>query len=182
MHHYLDPDLAFSCCQHLVSHQPVLPTSPSSACPSPEMQACCGQHYCLAHQCPLSHAPALLQTLCVTHEARTVGPAGGGQGHFVGLGRPLTGVLVQAELPVGAHSEGQQLGQPAVPAAVLSWHARLQGAISQLSFAIVVKPTGLNLAQLMRPSRNALNYLSSAAGQNTVLLHLRTEHSTTTAV
>ena len=130
---YLGPDPAFSCCRHFASPQPVLPTSPSSACPSPEMQACCGQHCCLAHQCPLSHALALLQTLCVTHEAQTVGPAGGGQGHFVGLARPLTGGLVQAELPVGAHNEGQQLGPPAVPAAVVWWHVQLQGAISQLS-------------------------------------------------
>ncbi len=133
MLHYLDPDPAFSCCRHLVSPQPVPPASPSSACPSPEMQACCEQHYCLAHQCPPSHAPAFLQTLCVTHEARTVGPAGGGQGRFVGLARLLTGGLVQAELPVGAHSEGQQSGQPIVPAAVLSWHAQLQGDMSQLS-------------------------------------------------
>lgn len=124
---YLDPDPAFFCCQHLASRQPVLPTSSSSACPSPEMQACCEQHCCLAHQCPLSHAPVLLQSLCVAHEARTVGPAGGGQGRFVGLVRPLTGGLVQAELPIGAHNEGRQLGQPAVPAAALLWHVRLQG-------------------------------------------------------
>lgn len=64
-----------------------------------------------------------------------MGPAGGGQGRFEGLARPLTGGLVQAELPVGAHNAGQQLGQPAVPAAVLSWHAQLQGGRFQLSSA-----------------------------------------------
>jgi len=68
-----------------------------------------------------------------------VGPAGGGQGRFVGLARPLTGGLVQAELPVGAHNEGQQLGQPSAPAAVLSWHAQLQGGdnSTQLTMCIL---------------------------------------------
>ena len=132
---YLCPAPASACCPQLVSPPPVLPASPSSTCPIPGIQACCEQHCCQVRQCPPSHGPAALQTLCLLHEDWTEqGHAEEPPGRFEGLVRPQIGAMSWAELPCGAHDAGQLRGQPAVPAAALLWCGQLQGNRSQLIY------------------------------------------------